>query len=518
MSNISCAGRRREYWEKVIAHYPDRPREEQIEIWKRSNILKYPLELAETTGFSLFVDPVYFQWEKQLLSKHRRMLLLKPRTTYKSTLYSVIYPAWLLLKNPNKRIIIVGRTGEDSNKYIDQIRQILNHPTIVYLFGQQLPLDKNGNLRKQKARCLNVINHTDISKRGDNVRAYGMNSSITGAHCDIMIVDDPCDDHDSLSLTVRERRVKVFQQNNKVLEDSNDSQLIVVGTRKHPNDLYGYIIELDAEIEKTGVGDRYVIEVETPYNKDGTLRFPTYLPETVIEKNKVAMGRRAFSHEMLNCPMGDAEPIFTEEIFTLFDYKHKFVEIMNDQMGRFTLMGYLDLAIRTGEKNDYNALTVGAVEKKDIEGKFNDKPNLCILEGIRIKASPTTVFNTIIAIFRKYYRTDTGTSLHLLGIEGDGFQSEWIRNFKEYCKGQGVVLSIRPVETHGVSKLARIMYVEPFMEAGRIQVRSDWKKTQNEYYRELLEFPASNHDDCPDSLAGLTKLSLSSLSSIILQA
>ena len=65
-----------------------------------------------------------------------RALIVMPRGTFKSSIGSVAYPMWRLVKNPDLRILIDSEIYKNSTKFLREIKAHMEHPFFVACFGK----------------------------------------------------------------------------------------------------------------------------------------------------------------------------------------------------------------------------------------------------------------------------------------------------------------------------------------------------------------------------------------------
>lgn len=460
--------------------------------------------LAKYVGYDKFQkpDPIYYKWENELVeNRFSRKLILKPRTTFKSTFYSAIGCAWRILNNQNIRIILLGRTVGDSTQIVTEIKNILINPKIERLFERMFITD-NRIRDKDNLSRFNVVR--DIKQlgraRGYTVLAIGERSSFTGKHCDLLILDDYCNEQDSSSKPVREHRIEKYRSIQKVPIDlpEHPGEILVIGTRKHIFDLYNTIIDSNKQSKI------WYISTETPYYDDGDLRYPTWLPQSIIDYNRIEMGSHAFSHEMMNEPQDESELIFRKQYMRFYD-RAELVLQLNDEKFRncYMVYSYLDLAISTKQSADYNALITAAFQLSDIGlGKRGD---IFVLDAARIKDLPSGVYQKVYGRLETYIKNELN-KFNSLTIEDNSFQIMWVKQYKDWLKANypNIRINIK-TKTNVKDKRARILSTQPDYESGRLQfpLETSWTSEQRAFFEEILCYPGSNHDDCPDALAGL---------------
>ena len=160
-----------------------------------------------------------------------RICILLPRGSGKSESAGVVTPTWLTLAHPKLRTAIIGKTkGLAEERTKKAVEHIDNH---AERFGVELekPLPRTEVDTKANG-------HKELS-----LAPYGLESQLTGKHFDVIIWDDIADWENQRTATQRRNVRNYFRDYEKNLPDS-DSELpngavqIMIGTRKHPQDIY----------------------------------------------------------------------------------------------------------------------------------------------------------------------------------------------------------------------------------------------------------------------------------------
>lgn len=471
-----------------------------------------PLYLATVLGFK-FPDPIYDEWEREMLLPYKRKLILKPRGTYKSTLYCVIYPLWLILHDPNIRIILVGLTQKHAKGLMRQVIDLMKHDRFISLFGHYIEKYKQGGFKKYRGDWFDCVRRRAGVKRGHTLTCFGFESGITGSHGDVVIYDDLCDTDDTFSPTIRENKIIIYGQSQGILDPQGRE--VILGTRKHVDDLYGHIINIiNPSMDKE---DRYYVSCDSVYNSDckdgdkykGEYRYPTRWNKESLQQVKASMGEHIFSHEMRNIPLASGDVLFLETDVDHFNYK-EFVRELSIKTGvlkhkandRFEIGMFIDLAI--SKKGDYTAVCVGAYDRLD--------KVLYLLEGVMFRDQPSRLEKEILQLFKKY--NGYGTSISKIWIEDNGFQriirdmvKDKVRVHDVYCNVRGVT------HTKGAgSKESRIRKCQIPWSNGTIKVPLDWRDRMRVFMKQVLEYPTNPHDDAPDALSGLVEAFTKSIS------
>ena len=144
------------------------------------------------------------------------------------TTWIVHYLAWQLIRNPWLNLVYATYSQARANAVSRQIRNLVQRWT---------PL-KSGSSNVQRWETL----------EGGGLLAAGRGSAMTGFRSDFTVIDDPIKDMvEAQSETIREQTVEWFSSV-VLTRMSNLSQILVICTRWHKDDLVAHVIKaLDAE-------------------------------------------------------------------------------------------------------------------------------------------------------------------------------------------------------------------------------------------------------------------------------
>lgn len=174
-----------------------------------------------------------------LESDTRRKLICVPRGTFKSSLCSVAYPIWLLMRNPNLRILIDSEIYTNSAKFVREIRQHLESETFTRIFG-----DWSSNTWSESEL---TIKPRDKVIKEASVTASGIGAQKTSQHYDVIIGDDLNTPGNSITHEGRQNVVSHFQYNQSIL--SPTGTYVIVGTRYSDDDLIGWVLKNELGIK-----------------------------------------------------------------------------------------------------------------------------------------------------------------------------------------------------------------------------------------------------------------------------
>src|SRR5512138_2124030 len=124
-------------------------------------------------------------------------LLLLPRSSFKTTIIGIALPLWLLCRNPDWTIAIVGKSDDKSIATLNAIDDHISNNTILKrYFGHVLSKSKDTrwNLREKF-----IGGRTKIGERAPSLWASSVGSFAPSFHFQAIIIDDPIDDKTVIS-------------------------------------------------------------------------------------------------------------------------------------------------------------------------------------------------------------------------------------------------------------------------------------------------------------------------------
>ena len=175
---------------------------------------------------------------KALENNSRRKLLCVPRGCLKSSLACVAYVIWLLINNPNVRILIDSELYTNSATFLREIKAHLVSPQFVKLFGDF------------KSSCWNeseiIIKQRNKNLKEASVTVGGVGTTKVGQHFDYIIGDDMNSPANTANPEQAMKVINHYRMNTSILE--NLGTYVVIGTRYSELDLIGHIIrnEIDS--------------------------------------------------------------------------------------------------------------------------------------------------------------------------------------------------------------------------------------------------------------------------------
>lgn len=199
------------------------------ELYRKSlfKTAKYLLGYSEITEYTH--GPII----KCLESDVKQKLICVPRGCFKSSIGSVAYPIWLLINNPNLRILIDSELYENSKNFLREIKAHLQSDNFINVFGDW----KSSTWNEGEI----IIKPRTVTKKEASITCGGIGTQKTSQHYEVIIADDLNSVKNSLTPENRMKIIDHFRRYTSLLEPNGT--LVVIGTRYADNDIIGYILE-----------------------------------------------------------------------------------------------------------------------------------------------------------------------------------------------------------------------------------------------------------------------------------
>ena len=168
-----------------------------------------------------------------------RKLICVPRGSLKSSLGCVAFPIWLLLNNPNLRILIDSELYTNSTTFLREIKAHLQNPYLIAVFGDF------------KTRVWNeseiVIKQRTHPYKEASITVGGVGTTKVGQHFDVIVGDDYNSPQNSKTPEMAQKVIDHYKYNLSILEP--EGTYVIIGTRYSENDLIGYILREQLKVE-----------------------------------------------------------------------------------------------------------------------------------------------------------------------------------------------------------------------------------------------------------------------------
>ncbi|MCP4648798.1 MAG: hypothetical protein GY853_01780 [PVC group bacterium] len=268
-------------------------------------------------GNDLMMREPHRRWcddhQKTVLANTKRVMRLKPRKTFKTTIYGLGFLLWawgcvsheirFFYTSSNK--LLLDEVADGLSQYIGTEK---NETFYSYLFGvTKDPEAKNTS---------DVMNVQGREGKGFSLILRTSGGSTVGIHPNVIIIDDPVGEDDRKYESERKSKELWFDTLQPLLVSFYDvktgiefESIFYIGTRWHLRDLVWHIQE---ELVKKK-GQVWDIESES-ITKDGTPTgepsYPDFMPAEKIKEFRISMSEEFFAAQELNNPIAQGMIVF----------------------------------------------------------------------------------------------------------------------------------------------------------------------------------------------------------------
>lgn len=209
--------------------------------------------------FTRFTFPEYkVNWHHRLIcskldefieGKNKRLIIACPPRHGKSELVSRRFPAYVLGRNPNCKIIACSYGADLASLLNRDVQRIIDSPEYSELFPETKLNAANVRSTAQENYLRNsdifeVVNHSGF------YRSSGVGGAITGLGGNILIVDDPIRSRaDAESPTIRQKVWEWYTSTFRTRRQK-DASILITATRWHEDDPTGKLLELSKNNQK----------------------------------------------------------------------------------------------------------------------------------------------------------------------------------------------------------------------------------------------------------------------------
>jgi hypothetical protein len=179
-----------------------------------------------------------------LQSTASRKILVMPRGTFKSSLGSVAYPIWRLLRDPDLTILLDSELYSNSKNFIREIKGHLQSGRLREIFGDQIGTkwDEGEIIVKPRIR----------NRKEASITAGGVGTTKVGQHYDLIIGDDYNSPQNSETPEKCQKVIDHVRYNLNILNPGGEYAFI--GTRYAERDVLGFLLKDILEESKLAEG------------------------------------------------------------------------------------------------------------------------------------------------------------------------------------------------------------------------------------------------------------------------
>jgi len=388
--------------------------------------------------------------------KGRLIINMPPRHT-KSEFASVYFPAWIIGKFPKLKIMQVSHNTELAVRFGSKVRNIIDSSEYKQIFGDvKLREDSKAKGRWE-------------TNQGGEYYAAGVGASITGRGADLLIIDDPHTEQDSMSDLAMERAYDWYTSGPRQRLQPGGSILLVM-TRWAEDDLTGRLLKAQKEPK----ADSWQTISFPAILPDGKPVWSEYWELSELEKIKASLPVRNWSAQYMQEPTSEEGAIIKREWWQPWKEEHipNLIHVIQSY----------DTAFSKKETADYSAITTWGVFYPD-----EVTPNIILLDAIRGKYDFPELKVVAMDAY-KYWEAES------VIIEQKASGEPLTQEFRR----MGIPV-IPFVPSKGNDKFARVNAVAPLFESGAVWFPYG-ESFADAVIEECASFPHGANDDFVDSM------------------
>tara|TARA_R110000751_G_scaffold59656_4_gene125090 strand:- start:90 stop:1523 length:1434 start_codon:yes stop_codon:yes gene_type:complete len=433
-----------------------------------SKFITYTMDGYDMQWYQKFICDKLDSLLDGTLGKRKIMIFLPPQHS-KSQISSRHFPAYLLGKNPNTKVLVGSYSASLSNSFCMDCQSIIDGPEFAKVF----PDVSIGNEAKRTQDYFETIEGSGYYK------AVGVGGGLTGFTGDVAIIDDPFKDRKEASS--KTYRNNAWQWYIDVMRTRlhNDSIQIMLFTRWHEDDIAGRILQQEADKWEV-IAIPALKEQTKPLPQAIDIPDPRKIDEALWESRHNAEGIKeiresnpnTFSSLYQQRPAAEEGNMLKREWFEI-------AENFNNQKYKFDI--YIDGAYTKNTNNDPTAIMIVAHNKNEMVVVNSTTIHLELYE--------------LLEFFPKYFAThqlSKGRTRIFIEPKASG------KSLVSMLKNKGYNAIEIPNKRVSLGKISRVEDSAPSIQGGKVKVlKGAWN---NSFIEECASFPNGTHDDQVDNL------------------
>ena len=387
----------------------------------------------------------------------------------KSNLVSIMYPAWFLGRNPNKKVMMVSHTTDLAVDFGRKVRNLIATDEYKTIFPTvSLAIDSKSAGRWN-------------TNTGGEYYACGIGSSIAGRGADLLLVDDPHSEQDVINgnfeVFAKAYDWFTFGARTRLMPGG---RVAIIQTRWHMDDLTGRVTKDMMQNERA---DQYEV-VEFPAILDiddeetGEMiqkpLWPEFFDLEALLRTKASMPTFQWNAQYQQEPTAEEAALVKREWWQMWEQG-------NPPSCEYIIMS-LDAAAESHNRADYTALTTWGV----FLNEENEAYNIILLNSIKKRLEFPELKDLAMDEYAEWEpdafiveKKSSGTALY------------------QEMRRMGLPVSEYTPHRGSGDKLARLNSVSDIVASGLVWVPpTRWAE---EVIEEIAGFPFMSHDDLVDS-------------------
>jgi len=325
---------------------------------------------AQERATSCFLDFCRYIWPEMIVGEHhrriaaaldrvvegkcKRLMIAMPPRHGKSQMGSYLFPAYLMGRKPDSKLIVGSHTAELAQRFGRMIRNMVAEDRYLELFPDfALSADSKAAGRWD-------------TNAGGEAFFIGKGGAMTGRGGNVVILDDILDEQDALSDTAMENTWDWYTSGPRQRLQP-DGAIIIINTRWRTDDLTGRLLKQQGQL-KTDQWEILEFPAILPNNKP---LWPEYWKLEELEKVKMSIGLRKWQAQWQQQPTAEEGAILKREWWQMWPHTQP-------PKCEYLIQSY-DTAYSKKETADFSVITTWGVFVPNADSG----PNIILLDVVK---------------------------------------------------------------------------------------------------------------------------------------
>jgi predicted phage terminase large subunit-like protein len=437
--------------------------------------LRLQLLVAQERASTDFLSFCQYVWPEMLVGEHhkriaaafdrvvtgecKRLIIAMPPRHGKSQMGSYLFPAYLMGKLPQSKLIVGSHTAELAQRFGRMIRNLVEDEK----YGELFPDTKLSVDSKAAGRW--------NTRQGGEAFFIGKGGAMTGRGGDIIILDDILDEQDAISDTAMDNTWEWYESGPRQRLQPNGA-IILINTRWKTDDVAGRLLRMQSNIK----ADQWEVLEFPAILPSGNPLWPGYWKLDELEKVKFSIGLKKWNAQWQQQPTNDEGAVLKREWWR--KWKH------DEPPECEYILQTLDTAYSKKETADFSVISTWGV----FYPTSDSGPNLILLSVNKGRWD----FPELKRIAKKEYQYWQPDNV-LIEAKATG------TSLQQELRKMGIPVTMYSPggRRQGQDKVSRANAVAPILESGMV-----WYPENEDFAQDLVEecasFPNGAHDDQVD--------------------
>lgn len=262
--------------------------------------------------------PFHHRWVDRItysMRNGKRLAILSPPRHGKTDLLTH-FCAWQICRNPNIRILWVGGNESIAKQSVNAVRELLeSNEKLIEAFGGSTGFEPPSRSSKPWSDKEFTVATRTVELKSHTMRAVGRGGRTLSLDADVIIVDDIID-HDRTVSPESRKNDSQWLKTQISSRKMAHTAVICIGSRQHPDDLYGEIIESDAweSIVESAHDPACTEKADDHAAHTDCVLFPEINPYSHLMAQRDEFGPALFSMVYQNDPESEGVRVFDAEV------------------------------------------------------------------------------------------------------------------------------------------------------------------------------------------------------------